>query len=257
MNINYDDKINSLKLSESYKEKLIHFVYSINEILKHDEFRCFALYGDILGDNFKEGVCDAGFLIIASEVGIGLYEKLHIPVQCAAAELRVVPLIMTYEELLLSADVFPVKFLEIKGSYAILTGEDLLAELDIPTENIRLHCEQELRNFSLRVRNDFINMFPDEFNMYNTLVKYLPELLPIIKFFVEFRSGKKFSKISEALTCLKEEFCISYEAINDMMALRKNNSVQTCEEIKEIYSKLNTLLNELTRKADAQQTPAA
>jgi hypothetical protein len=252
MSVNYTDKINSLKLSDSYKEKLIHFVSSINEILKHDDFKCFALYGDVLGDNFREGVCSAGFLIIPAEAGIDLLEKLHIPVQSAAAELKIVPLIMTFEELLLSADVFPVKFLEIKSNYTILTGEDLLAELSIPSENIRLHCEQELRNFSLRLRNDFINIFPDEFNMHNSLIKYLPELLPTIKLFVEFKSGKIFLKISEALTCLKEEFAISYEAITEMIAMRKNNSVLTCEEIKEIYSKLNILLNELTRKADAQ-----
>ncbi len=252
MNVNYTDKINSLKLSESYKEKLIHFVNSINEILKHDDFKCFVLYGDILGDNFKEGIYSGGFLIIPAEADIALLEKLHIPVQTAAAELNIVPLIMTFEEILLSADVFPVKFLEIKSNYMVLTGEDLLSELNIPQENIRLHCEQELRNFSLKLRNEFISIFPDEFNMYNSLIKYLPELLSTIKLFVEFKSGKKFMKISDALACLKENFGISYESINEMINLRKNNSVLTCEEIKDIYSKLNIMLIELTRKADAQ-----
>ncbi|HOD42069.1 MAG TPA: hypothetical protein PKW98_05295 [Candidatus Wallbacteria bacterium] len=252
MNTVYADKINSLKLSGEYKEKLINLVKTINEILKEDDFRCFVLYGSVLGDNFKEGVSSLDLLIIPAEANIALLEKLHVPMQTAASELKLVPLIMTFEEILLSADVFPIKFLEIKNGYMVLTGEDLLADLSIPDENIRLHCEQELRNFSLKLRADFINMFPDEFNMYNALIKYIPELLSTIKLFVEYKSGKKLSKISEVLGYLKDQFGVSYDSINDMINLRKNNSVLTCEEIKEIYSKLNILITELTRKADAQ-----
>ncbi|OGM02565.1 MAG: hypothetical protein A2008_09470 [Candidatus Wallbacteria bacterium GWC2_49_35] len=252
MNANYIEKIKSLKRSGEFTEKLVNFIGAVDAIMKEDDFRCLVLYGNILNDGFREGVSTAELLIIPSEAGIGLLEKLHVPLQTAAAELKMVPLIMTFEEILLSADVFPVKFLEIKNNYIVLAGEDLLADLVIPDENIRLHCEQELRNFSLKLRNDFITMFPDEFNMYNALIKYIPELLSTIRLFIEYKSGRKLSKISEVMLYLKEQFGVSYDSINDIINLKKSNTVLTCEEIKEIYSKLNILINELTRKADAQ-----
>ncbi len=252
MEANYIDKIKSLNTGEEYKEKLINFIRIINEILKDDDFRCLVLYGEILNDNFRENVSPLKLLIIPSEANIALLEKLHVPVQTAACDIKLVPLIMTFEEILLSADVFPIKFLEIKNNYLVLTGEDLLADLLIPDENIRLHCEQELRNISLKLRNDFINIFPDEFNMYNTLIKYIPELLSTIKIFVEYKSNKKVQKLSEMLEYLKNQLGISYDSINDIINLRKSNTVLTCEEIKELYSKLDKLIAALTRKADTQ-----
>lgn len=244
--------IKNLNLSEGFREKLLKLVSTVDEIMKEDDFRCLVIYGGILNEGFREGSSPVELLIIPSEAGIALLEKLHVPLQTAAAELKLVPLIMTFEEILLSADVFPVKFLEIKTNYLVLSGEDLLSDLTIPDENIRLHCEQELRSFSLKLRSDFVNMFPDEFSMYNALVKYLPELLSTIRLFVEYKSGRKLSKVSEVLLHLKEQFGVSYDSINDIISLKKNNTVLTCEEIREIYSKLNTLINELTRKADAQ-----
>ncbi|HBC74209.1 MAG TPA: hypothetical protein DC017_04980, partial [Candidatus Wallbacteria bacterium] len=73
-----------------------------------------------------------------------------------------------------------------------------------------------------------------------------------IRLFIEYKSGRKLSKISEVMLYLKEQFGVSYDSINDIINLKKSNTVLTCEEIKEIYSKLNILINELTRKADAQ-----
>jgi len=246
------DKLDGVNLSAEFKDKFCDFLDALDCLLVQDDFRCMVLHADVLKDNFTEGVTPLELLIIPSEADINTLEKIHTPIQNAMQAFNLLPVVVSYEELLLSADAFPVKYLEIKNNYIILTGEDLIKELYIPPANIILHCEQELRKFSLKLRNDFISMYPDEFNLYNALIKYMPELISTIRLFVEFKSGRKFSKISEVLAYLKEQFGIPYDSINDMISLHKKNSVLNREEIKEIYSKLNTLMNELTRKADAE-----
>lgn len=66
------------------------------------------------------------------------------------------PLYFTVEELLNSADVFPIEFYRMKRSRVVLYGNDHFANIEISNENLRHQTEYELRSKLLQLRKLYI-----------------------------------------------------------------------------------------------------
>lgn len=64
------------------------------------------------------------------------------------------PLFLATAELTTSLDVFPLEFLDMQASRAVLRGDDLLADLEFPPRALRLQCEEELRSLSHGLRQE-------------------------------------------------------------------------------------------------------
>jgi hypothetical protein len=66
------------------------------------------------------------------------------------------PVYFTAAELRESLDVFPIEFRQLKRSYRVLDGEDLLAGVEVSPANLRLQTEYELRGKLLRLRGLYL-----------------------------------------------------------------------------------------------------
>ena len=66
------------------------------------------------------------------------------------------PLFFTMERLQKSADVFPIEILDIKESHRVLSGEDVLDQIEVHTENLRLILEHQLKSSLIRLREGFL-----------------------------------------------------------------------------------------------------
>ena len=67
-----------------------------------------------------------------------------------------IPLLLTKEELLDGADVFPIEFLNIKQHHTMLDGEDLLKDLVISKKHLRHQLEFEFRSKLLHLRGEYL-----------------------------------------------------------------------------------------------------
>ncbi|HNY10084.1 MAG TPA: hypothetical protein PKK26_00705 [Candidatus Wallbacteria bacterium] len=246
---NYIGKLNDLKLGPEVLKELSSFLEGLSMKMADDDFKCFVLYGDVLKEDFSLENSPVNILIIASEVTVALLERIQPIAARAISEIRLEPLIVTYEEMVLSADVFPVKYLEIKKNYRILEGDDLIAGFEIPAENIRLHCEQEMRSFSLKLRNDFLACYPDAGKLGNTLFRYIPDLLSLVKFFAEFTSGQSFPKIADSLNFIKSRG-VAIDPLSELIAIRKSQNPPGAAELKQNCGRLIEFMNNLTKLAE-------
>ena len=66
------------------------------------------------------------------------------------------PLMMTEGMLKSSTDVFPIEFLEMKESNALLHGDDVLARLVIGTENLRRQCEEQVKGKLIHLQQGYM-----------------------------------------------------------------------------------------------------
>jgi len=67
-----------------------------------------------------------------------------------------IPLLLTKEELLDGADVFPIELLNIKQHHTMLDGEDLLKDLVISKKHLRHQLEFEFRSKLLHLRGEYL-----------------------------------------------------------------------------------------------------
>lgn len=66
------------------------------------------------------------------------------------------PLLFTLARLQSSADCFPIEMLDIKQSYKILHGADVIKDLKVPPTFLRLIVEREVKSLNIQLRQSFI-----------------------------------------------------------------------------------------------------
>ncbi|MFH1428503.1 MAG: hypothetical protein ABIH39_02050 [Candidatus Margulisiibacteriota bacterium] len=101
-----------------------------------------------------------------------------------ARKYNVYPLFLTKHDILTSADIFPIEFLNIKESYKIIGGEDIFSNIDIPIIHLRAQCEHSIKGKLIILRQGYlekpetareliINSFPALFLVFKNILKLL------------------------------------------------------------------------------------
>src|SRR5262245_37369265 len=86
-----------------------------------------ALYGSLASGEYVPGQSDVNLLLVVRDARPEGLERAGPLLRAAAGQLRVAPFIATPEELRASADVFPIKFLQMRQRCELLAGADALA----------------------------------------------------------------------------------------------------------------------------------
>ena len=110
------------------------------------------LYGSAATGEFHAKHSDLNLLCVVNDADAKQIEALHDPVEWWAKQGHRAPLVFTLEELRGSADVFAIELLDMKSRHQILSGHDILAEIDVPLRYHSIQVERELRTDWLRLR---------------------------------------------------------------------------------------------------------
>ena len=114
------------------------------------------LYGSGAGEEYIPGKSDLNFLIVLTERGIDGLDRILDTVGRWRKRNVAIPLFMTCDYIAGSLDAYPIEFLNMKRSYRVVTGEDLLAPLVFAPCDIRLQLERELRGKLLHLRSGYL-----------------------------------------------------------------------------------------------------
>jgi hypothetical protein len=114
------------------------------------------LYGSGAGEDYIPGKSDLNFLIILTERGIEGLDRVLETVGRWRKRNVAIPFFMTRDYLTGSQDAYPIEFLNMRRSYLVVTGEDVLAPLAFDSRHIRLQLERELRGKLLHLRSGYL-----------------------------------------------------------------------------------------------------
>ena len=95
-------------------------------------------------------------LVVLAAVSSDNLDLMRKPIENAHKNDAVGIMTLTENELKRSADVFPIKFRAISQNGKTLHGKNLISDMEIVDSHLRLRCEQELKNLSLRLRQKYI-----------------------------------------------------------------------------------------------------
>jgi hypothetical protein len=91
------------------------------------------------------------------------------------------PFFLTERYIASSLDTYPVEFLDMKSNYRVLHGKDVLADLVIDKEHLRLQCERELKSISLHVRRAYVQAGGDVNKQGELLELSFKRLFPLFR----------------------------------------------------------------------------
>lgn len=142
------------------------------------------------GPPSSEGGLTPSLLIVLESVSADSLDLMRKPIINALKKDAVGVMTLTEKELLSSADVFPIKFRSIKKSGRTLHGKDLITKMHVSDSHLRLRCEQELKNLSLRLRQKYLQAIISPKQKASLLSSASRSLVQNLLVLAELKEGK-------------------------------------------------------------------
>lgn len=117
------------------------------------------------------------------------------------------PIVMSKDEWLSSADVYPIEYTEIKNNYKVLFGEDVVSLVEIPKHNLRIQSEYEIKNLLVRLRQLYLGNSDKPQFMVKTLEDISASLIRILKSVItlfDFEAPEDYSDVIQKITGLRK-----------------------------------------------------
>ena len=95
-------------------------------------------------------------MLVMSEMSVEILDVLREVCRRFKLARQLQPFILTQQDLMTSTDVFPIRFLDMQQDYILLCGQDVMKDLTIKRDHLRLRCEQEIKNLMLRLRSSYL-----------------------------------------------------------------------------------------------------
>jgi len=121
-----------------------------------DHLQSIILYGSATGPDYIAGVSDHNFLVVLDDTGMAELDKARSLVTGWRKKKIAMPLFMSEQYIQASLDSFPIEFLNMQLSRRVVLGEDVIAELEINSEHLRLQAEREVKGYLLKLRQGLI-----------------------------------------------------------------------------------------------------
>jgi predicted nucleotidyltransferase len=146
-----------------------------------DNLESLIVFGSAAAGTFDPATSDINLLVTLRRDDRDVLEAIKPPLSRLMRQFKVSPMVATGEELRTSADVFPVKFLTIKDHHRVLFGADPFAAMTIRKVHLRLRCEQELKNMSLKMRRSLVSRAATAAARQDLIRNFLPAFTTVLR----------------------------------------------------------------------------
>jgi len=208
--------------------------------------RSILLYGSAARDDYRSKRSDINILVVVERMDVAILKKIRYPATRGRLS-RIAPFFITEENLRSSADVFPVKFLSMQESYHVLWGHDVLGDLEIGREYLRLRCEQEIKNLLMRLRRHFIMGGGRKLRemMSNRIVGFLENLRVVLSL-----TQKSLPPREEVVNAAAEKFELDAEILQNVIALRKKDISISKKKTEQLNDKFMGIVDKVAQITD-------
>ena len=130
------------------------------------------LYGSFARANQLETEHDTvNVMLVLRSVACHTLDKMASAIARVEREIPLTTMTLTREDLHSSCDVFPIKFHDMQLHHRVLSGEDVLSDLEISDVHLRIRCEQQLKNLMLRLRAIYLHRNQNSSQLLETLLE--------------------------------------------------------------------------------------
>ena len=199
-----------------------------------DQIISIVLYGGFVEKDFIPENTTVKVMVVLKAVSVELLDQAAIPVQVGCREFGLAVLLLSEDELRRSTDVFPIKFLDMQRRHRLLQGQDVLSDLQIAHDHLRLRCEQEIKNLMLRLHHFYLQQAPYFERVEKTLIQGVASFVISLRVLVELKSGTTPSNNEEVLE-RAEMLGLDIEPVLKCLSLRRGDLELTTDELKQLY----------------------
>jgi predicted nucleotidyltransferase len=209
------------------------------------------LYGSALTADYVPGKSDLNLMIVLSEEGI---HRLHLAHDLVARWRRKrvgTPLFATKTYIDSSLDTFPIEFLNIKGNYLVIQGEDVLAGLSFTKEFVRMQCERELKGKLLLLRQRYVETGGKGRILRSLIAASLPTFTFVFKGLLHILGEEVPITRTEAVSLVARRFNLDEGLFRDLQNIGAGTLKLSDKDLHELFKRYLQAISRLAQAMDA------
>ena len=207
------------------------------------------LYGGLVKNEMIKETDRVKIMIVVKNANIPSLDKVGDALSSTKRAKQIQLLTLTPADLSSSTDVFPIKFLDMQQDYEILHGEDLVKDLEVGRDHLRIRCEQEIKNLMLKLRSMYLRSRKDSKVLQKVLLKAYYSFLQSGDALAELKTGKVYRKENEVLDGI-ESIGLDSALMKKIQALRISESAPEQETLHDLYERFMEMIVEAAEIAD-------
>lgn len=214
-----------------------------------DQLVSVVLYGGFAKGEYVPDTSDVNVLIVLNEVTITELDKAAPIIQAGVRDFRLAAMLLCESDLRRSAEVFPVKFLDMQRHNRVLWGKDVLAGLTIARDHVRLRCAQEITNLELRLRQFYLRRAHRPELIESTLTRAISSFLTSLNTLSELKTGRA-AITKPAVIEAAERIGLDVQPLRDVLSLKLGELKPDSEGLKQLYGRFMTTVQHAAALAE-------
>jgi hypothetical protein len=217
-------------VADQAQAALGQFVAEIQDRLGRD-LTSVTVVGSATGADFQVGVSDVNTVLVLTRV-----ERTHLEaIRGMARGLRkhrmALPLLMTYQYIARSLDVFGVEFLDFQLSARTVLGQNPFEDLTFKPLDVRHQCERELKAMLIRLRQGYMASAGNRRMLRDVLVSTGKTLLPYLRAMVWLNQGDRVNSIHGTLDQAQERLAVDTGTLDTLIQWRNPKVKASIEDL--------------------------
>ena len=193
------------------------------------------LYGSAALGEYVSGRSNLNALIVLDDENMARLRHAAKIVQEAQRKHAIEPRFMSLEEIRHSTDVLPIAFLDMQENYTVLYGQDVLGDLTISRENLRLQCEGQLRAILFRLRHRYLYSMRDRQRLQTMLGESFTKFLHILKTFYRLEGDTPPESKADIISGASERYGLDREVLASLLSLKMGTRKLRREELEALF----------------------
>jgi hypothetical protein len=207
-------------------------------------------HGSALGPQFRPGISDYNFLLVADPIDTALLARLATLAGRWRKRRISVPLVVRPIFIARALDSWPLEFLSMTAQYRVLYGGDPLAGISFQPEHVRLQCEREIRSKLILFRRAYIECEGAPKRLKQALDRGWPSLLAIFRGLLYLKGGPWQAQGEPAWEASADLLALPPNLLPELHAMRLSRSTPARDLITAQFDQVLETLRRLSEEVD-------
>jgi predicted nucleotidyltransferase len=228
----------------------------INEFIQRlhavagEQLESVVLYGSAASGDFHDDYSDVNLMCVLRHTSYKLLTAISPTVNWWVKKNHPVPLVLTREELVRSADVFSIELLDMKRRHRVLHGESPLENLEVPMHHHRAQLEYELREKLILLRGRLLQASGDQKKLWALMIDSFPAFSTLIRHALIAIGENPGKSGHEAITLLAQRAQFDPAALQQISDVRRKRAEPRQFDVHDVFQRYLAAVEQVTAAVD-------
>ena len=208
------------------------------------------LFGSSVAGDFHPDFSNINLFCVVRDNSFAALQALSPVVKWWDSQKQPPPLFMTRDEIARSTDVFAIELMDVKQHHRVLFGDDVFANLSIPSTLHRVQVEYELREKLALLRQHLLLAVDNESRMWELLVRSVSSFATLFRHALMVLEENAPVGKREAVQALAQRIGFDASSVLQVLDVREGKASRKKFDVADVFARYLSALEQVTAAVD-------